>query len=111
MTALVSAPTNGSARGDGDDPLLSWLRHGRRTVAAFRSGDHPVARSAAAAGFSVVDQLSMVNVAVQMETLRRHPVVAKAGLPVRGLFYDTASARVLRVGDDRVEALAFEPSA
>lgn len=114
MTALLSAPTNGSMHGDDDDPLARWLRHGRHTVAAFRAGDHPVARSAAAAGFSVVDQLSMVNVTVQMETLRGHPVVEKAcrgaGLQVSGLFYDIASARVLRVSDDLVEALAL-PSA
>ncbi|RAV15790.1 carbonic anhydrase [Mycolicibacterium sp. GF69] len=115
MTALLSAPTNGSARNSHDDPLNSWLRHGRPTMAAFANGDHPVARSAAAAGFSVVDQLSMVNVAVQIETLQQHPVVdkasRKAGLHVSGLFYDIASATVLRVCPTYVEELAFETSA
>lgn len=114
MTALLSAPTNGSPHSDHDDPLTSWLRHGRPTVAAFREGSHPVARSAAAAGFTQVDQLSMVNVAVQIETLRQHPVVEKAsresGLHLSGLFYDIASASVLRVCATHVEALAFEPS-
>lgn len=115
MTALLSAPTNGSPHSHHDDPLRSWLRHGRHTVAAFGEGGHPVARSAAAAGFSLVDQLSMVNVAVQIETLRHHPVVEKAsreaGLHVSGLFYDIASASVLRVCANHVEALAFEPTA
>ncbi|OBI84293.1 bifunctional SulP family inorganic anion transporter/carbonic anhydrase [Mycobacterium sp. E740] len=113
MTALLAAPTNGSAHSDHDDPVKSWLRHARHTVVAFDDGRHPVARSAADAGFSVVDQLSMVNVAVQIETLRQHPVVQKAsldaGLHVSGLFYDIASAAVLQVGPTRVEALAFEP--
>lgn len=114
MTALLSAPTDGSAHPDDDDPVRSWLRHGRHTVAAFER-NHPVAGSAAAAGFSEVDQLSMVNVAVQIETLQQHPVVEKAsreaGLHVSGLFYDIASAAVLRVCSTHVEALAFEPSA
>ncbi|WP_326546804.1 bifunctional SulP family inorganic anion transporter/carbonic anhydrase [Mycolicibacterium sp. ND9-15] len=115
MTALLSAPTNGSTRRDHDDPLRSWLRYGQHTVVAFREGQHPVARSAAAAGFSAVDQLSMVNVAVQLETLRQHPVVERAcreaGLHVSGLFYDIASATVLRVFSTHVEALTFETTA
>lgn len=115
MTALLSARTNGSARDAHDDVLSSWLRHGRPTMAAFADGDHPVARSAAVAGFSVVDQLSMVNVAVQIETLQQHPIVEKAsreaGLHVSGLFYDIASATVLRVCPTYVEELAFETSA
>lgn len=43
----------------------------------------------------------MVNVAVQLETLRTHPVVRDAmlrrGVAVSGLFFDIGSARVMQV--------------
>jgi carbonic anhydrase len=81
--------------------LRPWLEHGQAALTAFSHGAHPVARSAAEAGFDTVDQLSMVNVAVQVQTLIEHPLVADAyrdgGLDVIGLFYDIATARVLRV--------------
>lgn len=124
MTALLAEPTNGSAhkghhanghQANGHaDPLHAWLRHGSHTLAAFNGGDHPVAQSAAAAGFSVVDQLSMVNVAVQVETLKAHPIAEKAHcegrLQISGLFYDIASASVLQVAPTEVGVLEFEPS-
>ncbi|MDJ0114553.1 carbonic anhydrase, partial [Rhodococcus erythropolis] len=43
-----------------------WLRHAETSLQAYTSG-HPVARAAAEAGFSEVDQLGMVNVAVQLQ--------------------------------------------
>ena len=127
MTALLAEPTNGSAHNghhdghhdghhaDGHaDPLHSWLQHGQHTLAAFANGAHPVAQSAAAAGFSVVDQLSMVNVAVQVEILKSHPVAARAHrdgrLQISGLFYDIATASVLHVAATEVGVLEFEPS-
>jgi carbonic anhydrase len=80
--------------------LDDWLAHGRPTLDRFRHG-HPVAAAAAAAGVGPVDQLSMVNVAVQLETLARHPVVRRSveqrGLVLSGLFFDIASARVLEI--------------
>ncbi|MEU0500934.1 bifunctional SulP family inorganic anion transporter/carbonic anhydrase [Nocardia sp. NPDC005998] len=80
-----------------------WLAHAHPSLERFRLG-HPVARSAAAAGFGEVDQLSMVNVAVQLETLHRHPAVraaiAERGVTVSGLFFDIASARVIEVTVD-----------
>ncbi|WP_036435266.1 bifunctional SulP family inorganic anion transporter/carbonic anhydrase [Mycobacterium sp. URHB0044] len=119
MTALLAEPTNGSAHNGHhhnghEDPLHAWLRHGSHTLAAFDGGGHPVAQSAAAAGFSVVDQLSMVNVAVQVEILKSHPIAEKAHregrLQISGLFYDIASASVLRVASTEVGVLEFEPS-
>jgi carbonic anhydrase len=48
----------------------------------------------------------MVNIAVQLENLRRHPSVRRAieerGLTVSGLFFDIASARVIEVRLDGI---------
>jgi carbonic anhydrase len=81
--------------------LATWLENGQPALAAFDDGRHPVARAAARAGFGPVDQLSMVNVALQVETLLRHPLVEKpylrGELDVFGVFYDIPSATVLRI--------------
>ncbi|MFR9750277.1 solute carrier family 23 protein [Nocardia sp. 004] len=78
----------------------AWLEHARPSLERFRAG-HPVAVAAREAGFGPVDQLAMVNVAVQLENLQRHPAVRKAvaerGAAVSGLFFDIASARVIEV--------------
>lgn len=78
----------------------AWLRNARASLAAFRSG-HPAARSAADAGFGEVDQLAIVNVAVQMQTLQRHPLVGRAiadgRVRVVGMFFDIPTARVIDV--------------
>ncbi|MEC3953592.1 bifunctional SulP family inorganic anion transporter/carbonic anhydrase [Nocardia sp. CDC153] len=93
MKALVAGGPTGPGLG-------SWLVHGRPSLDRFHSDD-PVATAAARAGFGVADQLSIVNVAVQVETLRAHPVVRRAiaqrGLKVSGLFFDIGPARVLEV--------------
>ena len=48
----------------------------------------------------------MVNIAVQVQTLSQHPLVARRpGIEVIGLFYDIASAGVLRVTPTYVETL------
>jgi MFS superfamily sulfate permease-like transporter len=44
---------------------------------ALRNG-HPVGEAARNAGFNEVDQLDMVNVAVQLQNLQRHPMVGPA---------------------------------
>lgn len=78
----------------------AWLTHAQSSLEQFRAG-HPVAVAAQEAGFGAVDQLGMVNVAMQLETLQRHPAVRKAvaerGVTVSGLFFDIASARVIEV--------------
>jgi carbonic anhydrase len=98
MTALLGKTD------PGDDHLKSWLGHGNPSVEAFDNGRHPVARSAAEAGFGTVDQLSMVNIAMQVQTLQSHPLAGRVN--VIGLFYDIPSAGVLRVTATHVEALA-----
>ncbi|HEY7054764.1 MAG TPA: carbonic anhydrase, partial [Mycobacterium sp.] len=106
MNALLARPVSG------DDSLHTWLAHAEPVVDAFAGGDHPVAQSARAAGFDVVDQLSMVNVAAQVQTLLDHPLVVRAreqrALNVFALFYDIPSAGVLAVTPTGVQALADE---
>ena len=81
--------------------LDHWLAHGRPALERFRAG-HPVATAAAAAGFGEVDQLAMVNVAVQLEILANHPLVRagidERGVVLSGLFFDIGTARVLAIG-------------
>lgn len=95
-----------------DEHLHRWLQHGDASLEVFDQGRHPVARAAADEGFGVVDQLAMVNVAVQVQTLAEHPVIRarhSAGeLEVIGLFYDIGTAAALRVtatGIDRLVEL------
>jgi len=99
MTALWADPDASGERGAID----VWLDHARPSLAAFRDG-HP-----ADAGFGAVDQLAMVNVAVQLDRLRRHPGLQEAlqagRVHVAGLFYDIATARVLRVTPDGISHL------
>ncbi|MGW4353182.1 SulP family inorganic anion transporter [Nocardia sp. NPDC004582] len=93
MKALVAGGPTGPGLGN-------WLVHGRASLDRFQPGD-PVAAAAARAGYGVDDQLSIVNVAVQLDTLRAHPVVRRAmlehGLQIKGLFFDIGTARVLEV--------------
>ena len=103
MTALL-----GGDQGH-DEHLHTWLEHGDATLRAFDEGRHPVAVAAAEEGFGVVDQLSMVNVALQAQTLAAHPLVRarhRAGdLEVIGLFYDIGTAAALRVTPVSVDRL------
>lgn len=89
--------------------LDEWLAHGRAALERFRRG-HPVAAAAAAAGFGEIDQLGMVNVAVQMETLARHDRIARAvaerGLSISGLFFDIGTARVMRIAAEGIVEFA-----
>jgi carbonic anhydrase len=93
MNALLAGKPPGTP---GEEHLQTWLEHGMPALAAYDDGRHPVAEDAARRGFSPVDQLSMVNVATQVEALTRHPLVADAytrgELDVIGVFYDIATA-------------------
>ncbi|MEU4340651.1 SulP family inorganic anion transporter [Nocardia sp. NPDC023852] len=98
--------------------LGDWLAHARPSLERYRLG-HPVADAAALAGFGEVDQLGMVNVAVQLETLHAHPIVRRGieerGVAVSGLFFDIATARVIEVTVDGIaefgdEDIAAEPA-
>ncbi|MBJ7340795.1 bifunctional SulP family inorganic anion transporter/carbonic anhydrase [Mycolicibacterium sp.] len=103
-------------RSPGERHLSTWLAHGDPTLTAFDGGAHPVARAAAEAGFGRVDQLSMVNVALQVQTLIGHPLVRDAQrngpLEVFGVFYDIPSAVVLRIRPTSIDSfeLATNPS-
>jgi carbonic anhydrase len=70
---------------------------------------HPVALAAEAEGYSRLDQLSMVNVAVQLKKLEDHPVtgpaIASGQVQATGLFYDICTARVVLVTPERIEQL------
>jgi carbonic anhydrase len=105
MNALLADNPPGTL---GEQHLHTWLAHALPAVNAYDSGRHPVAQDAAAAGFSAVDQLSMVNVATQVDALIRHPLVADAyaqgGIDVIGVFYDIASAAPLRIRASSVES-------
>jgi len=91
--------------GGADGAIGRWLDHGHASVTALRDG-HPVASAAAAAGFDAADQLGMVNVAVQVQTLQRHPLVAprlaRGSVTVAGLFLELSSARLYLVGADHI---------
>ncbi|MGA9873098.1 MAG: SulP family inorganic anion transporter [Rhodococcus sp. (in: high G+C Gram-positive bacteria)] len=103
MKAVMAGPEN-----SGDATVAEWLQHGVASLDALRSG-HPVGRSAAELGFSEGDQLAMVNVAVQLQTLTRHRVAGRAAadgkLRITGLFFDIPSARVLQIDTKSVTIL------
>ncbi|HVK24236.1 MAG TPA: carbonic anhydrase, partial [Actinokineospora sp.] len=102
MTALLS--------GRGNDPIGRWLRWATPSLQAWRDG-HPLGVQAAEAGWSEVDQLAMVNVSVQLESLRRMPDVAAAETTGRvrlvGLFFDipTGTLLILDENGERFDAL------
>lgn len=92
-----------AGKADGDGSLARWLRWGLPSLAALRAG-HPVGAAAAAQGRDEIDQLSMVNVARQIEVLAGHPAVATEASAGRvrlvGLFFDMPSARLLVLDAD-----------
>ncbi|MCF6387900.1 bifunctional SulP family inorganic anion transporter/carbonic anhydrase [Mycobacterium sp. MBM] len=88
-----------------DGSMGRWLNHGADSLAAFRAY-HPVAEAAANAGFTGADQLSVVNVAVQIDAACRHPQVAArladGSVSIVGLFLDLATARLYLVDSDSI---------
>ncbi|MDQ4033066.1 MAG: bifunctional SulP family inorganic anion transporter/carbonic anhydrase [Actinomycetota bacterium] len=92
--------------------LGRWLRWGLPSLAALRSG-HPVGVAAAAEGRDEVDQLSMVNVACQVDMLNMHPAVRDAvssgRVQVAGLFLDIRTARLLLLDSAGDPAARFVP--
>lgn len=86
----------------------TWLGHARPSYRELLAG-HPVAVAAAAEGYSRLDQLSMVNVAVQLRKLEDHPVtgpaLASGQVQATGLFYDISTARVVLVTPEGIEQL------
>ncbi|MDM2175068.1 MULTISPECIES: carbonic anhydrase [Mycobacteriaceae] len=81
-------------------PVGRWLHFARDALIAYH--DYHLARvSAAASGFSPVDQLAVVNVAIQLERLVHHPILAAAAssgrLHVAGAFFSTGSSQAFEV--------------
>jgi carbonic anhydrase len=97
MTALLTGP--------GEDPVGRWLSWAEPSLRAYRDG-HPLGGHAAADGWSEVDQLAMVNVAVQLAALRGLPVVARSGVRLVGLFFDIPTGTLLMLDE---QAHRFEP--
>jgi carbonic anhydrase len=98
MTQLLQ-----DTRDAGDRPataMSGWLDYARDSLVAYRDR-HPARVSAQAGGFGEVDQLSVVNVAVQVEKLARHPILAPAmasgALQVVGMFFDMSTSHVYEV--------------
>lgn len=77
-----------------------WLEYASESLVAYHD-HHPARRSAEAVGYSEVDQLSVVNVAIQLERLTRHRIVAdpveSGDLQVVGIFFDIPTTRVYEV--------------
>jgi carbonic anhydrase len=99
MTALL-----GDAA-DKTTPMGRWLENARDSLVAYRD-HHPARRSAEASGYPEVDQLSIVNVAIQVERLTCHPILASAvasdEVQVVGIFFDISTARVYEVRQDGI---------
>ncbi|MGH3755911.1 MAG: SulP family inorganic anion transporter [Pseudonocardiaceae bacterium] len=91
-----------------DGSLGRWLRWGLPSLHALRDG-HPVGIAAAHEGRDEVDQLSMVNVARQVEVIGRHPAVRDAvtagRVEITGLFLDIRTARLLVLDHDAARFL------
>ncbi|SEC38156.1 SulP family inorganic anion transporter [Rhodococcus koreensis] len=108
VLAEAQADTDGS-----EGAVEQWLTFAQPSRKAFLGG-HPVARAAAELGFDEVDQLGMVNVAVQVQTLGRHPLVGAAAaegrVRVAGMFFDIPSARVLEITSTGVSYLDHVPT-
>jgi len=110
MKAVI-AEADGGGNSSLGQAFTGWLDHVRPSYAELLAG-HPVGRQAAAAGYGTVDQLAMVNVAVQLAKLLEHPVtgpaLAAGKVQAVGLFYDIATAKVLRINADGIKDLDAE---
>jgi len=89
-----------NAPGDDETPMGRWLEQAHESLAAYRE-HHPARASAQSNGFGEVEQLAIVNVAVQVERLARHqilaPAVASGAVRVAGMFFDLSTVHVYEV--------------
>lgn len=101
MKALLESSGEGPPGPTG--PMGRWLEHASDSLAAYLD-HHPARESAMSNGFSEVDRLAIVNVAVQVERLARHeilaPAVASGSVQVVGMFFDLATVHVHEVNHD-----------
>jgi carbonic anhydrase len=98
-TLLQDGPDQGTTA------IGQWLEHARDSLAAYQN-HHPARGSAESDGLSEADQLSIVNVAIQMERLTCNPILAPAkasgALKVFGIFFDISTAHVYEVNQDGI---------
>ncbi|OLR94155.1 SulP family inorganic anion transporter [Actinokineospora bangkokensis] len=92
MTAALSSDAIDGAVG-------RWLRWASDSVSKWRAG-HPLGTAAAEDGWSEVDQLAMVNVAVQLESLKQIQDVRDADVRLVGLFFDIPTGTLLMLDAD-----------
>lgn len=96
LTESTDAPTT---------PVGRWLDYARDSLIAFQE-HHPARASAEAHGFNEVDQLGVVNVAIQVERLVHHPILAGAVVSGRvrvvGTFFNIAEAHVYEVDENGI---------
>lgn len=96
MKAVLSDPDAAGST------VARWLDHARDSRLAYQN-QHPARASAERHGFSAVDQLAIVNVAVQVQRLTRHPILAGAvdagRVRVVGAFFDIGAAHVYEVDE------------
>lgn len=87
------------------DEVDRWLTCGEETLQAYRQG-HPLVALAKKAGYTEADQLSILNVAIQVQRLRNHPSVAErladGRVNVTGLFFDIAAGRTYEITQDAI---------
>lgn len=95
MTALLDDTTDQAAT-----PMGQWLESAHDSLVAYLD-HHPARASAESNGFAEVDQLGIVNVAIQVARLTRHHILAPAvdsgALQVVGMFFDISTAHVYEV--------------
>ncbi|OBK19588.1 SulP family inorganic anion transporter [Mycobacterium asiaticum] len=105
MQALLDHATD--QPGDHSGAIDRWLKYAEESLVRYRDG-HAARSSATSNGyrFSDADQLAIVNVAVQVERLARHPILASAvaagKLHVVGMFFDFATVHVHEVDKDGI---------
>ncbi|WP_236783072.1 carbonic anhydrase [Arthrobacter sp. QXT-31] len=108
MKAVIADAETGPASLGLGEAFNTWLGHARPSHQELLDG-HPVAAAAAAAGYSRLDQLGMVNVAVQLRKLEDHPLagpaLATGQLQATGLFFDITTARVILITTDSIQHL------
>ncbi|EID81301.1 MULTISPECIES: SulP family inorganic anion transporter [Rhodococcus] len=108
MKALLADQDQPHPRSGDGLAVGRWLEHAQPSKRAYLAG-HPVARAAAESGFGALDQLAMVNVALQLQTLQRHPLIGAAmsegRVHIAGLFFDIPTARVLAVSTSTIDEL------
>lgn len=96
MKALLSGAATPST------PIGRWLGYAHESLEAFHN-HHPARTSAESHGFNDVDQLGIVNVAVQVERLIHHPMLAAAAasgqVRVVGTFFNIGEAHVYEVDE------------